>query len=161
MLSLGACVVGETGKNFYAELKPLTNSYVPEALAVCRLDPALLKIQGLDPLRAMACFEQWVKETSAGKAAVFAAFNATFDWMFTNYYFRKFLGRNPFGSSGLDIKAYFMGLEGCLWQETTKTRISKFFTPRQAHTHHALDDAIEQAEIFEKMLKYKLENRPE
>ena len=75
--------------------------------------------------------------------------------MFTHWYFIKFLGRDPFGISGVDIKAYFMGKLDNSWSETTKKNVSARFTPSHKHTHNALDDAMEQAEIFEKLLKCK------
>lgn len=34
MLALGACVVGDTTKTFYRELKPLHDDFIPEAIAV-------------------------------------------------------------------------------------------------------------------------------
>ena len=86
---------------------------------------------------------------------VFVAFNATFDWSFTHWYFVKFLGRDPFGISGLDIKAYYMGMKKTTWRETAKKQIRAQFPSKQKHTHNALDDAIEQAEMFGKILNGK------
>jgi len=76
------------------------------------------------------------------------------EW-FKHWYFIKFLGRDPFGIAGIDIKTYFMGKLNVPWGETTKKRVATCFTPSHKHTHNALDDAIEQAEIFEKLLKFK------
>jgi inhibitor of KinA sporulation pathway (predicted exonuclease) len=64
----------------------------------------------------------------------------------------KFLKRDPFGISGLDIKAYYMGNRKVRWGETTKKHVRSFFDTTKKHTHNALDDAREQAEIFEHML---------
>lgn len=153
MLSLGAAVVGNVSKTFYAELKPLNPNYVPKALEVCGLSLEKLTVEGEEPSAALSRFEHWIKETAGEAKPVFVGFNATFDWQFVNYYFHRFLGRNLFGISGLDIKAYYMGLKKCWWGETAKARMDKEFLSGKKHTHKAVDDAIEQAEIMEKLLK--------
>ncbi len=153
MLSIGACVVGDASKRFYAELKPLNDNYLQEYIAVCGFNMDELKINGVDPAKAMRNFERWVREAAGYNRPVFVAFNATFDWMFVQYYLHRFLGRSPFGFSGLDIKAYYMGMAGCAWSETTKSKLDKQFLVDIPHTHNALDDAIEQAEIFQKLLQ--------
>ena len=155
MLSLGAAVVNDISKTFYIELKPINDNYIQRALEVSKLSMNELKLRGIEPAKAMKDFEEWINEVCAsiGNARpVFVAFNATFDWSFINYYFHKFLGRNPFGISGLDIKAYYMGMKHCSWGETVKKKIDMQFKSARKHTHNALDDAIEQAEIFEKMI---------
>lgn len=58
---------------------------------------------------------------------------------------------NKLSLEELDIKAYFMGKTGSKWGETTKKQVKEKFPSTQKHTHNALDDALEQAEIFEKM----------
>lgn len=151
MLSLGACVVGQPSKTFYAELKPINDNFIDKALEVNGLSLEELKINGEEPAQAMARFEKWIKDISGANRPVFVGFNATFDWMFTNWYLVKFLDRNPFGISGLDIKAYYMGMKNVGWGETTKKHVRSQFQPKTQHTHNALDDAKEQAEIFEKI----------
>ncbi len=152
LLSIGACMVGNTNRTFYVELKPLNNNFAEKAIEVAGLSMDKLKITGEEPRLAMERFEQWIKQAAADNRPVFVAFNATFDWSFTHWYFIKFLGRDPFGISGLDIKAYFMGKHHTSWGETIKKNIRSKYPPLTAHTHNALDDAIEQAEIFSKML---------
>lgn len=152
MLSLGACVVGETRKRFYAELKPLNDNAVPGAMRIHGLSLEKLQRDGEDPARAMARFAQWLSDVSGDGKPVFAAFPAAFDWQFVNYYFHAYLGKNPFGSAGPCIKSYYMGMRRRAWSQSHKKGVTREFPPKQAHTHNALDDAIEQAEIFEKML---------
>ncbi len=101
----------------------------------------------------MGQFEKWVRDVSQDSRPVFVAFNATFDWSFTHWYFIKFTGRDPFGISGLDIKAYFMGAHHSSWGNTVKKNLSTLYPSKISHSHHALDDAKEQAEIFGQMLK--------
>lgn len=156
MLAIGACLVSAPHRDFYTELRPLNDRYVPEALAVSGLSLGKLMEEGEEPAVAMARFEQWLEQmTPLGQSPVFVAFNATFDWMFTHYYFMRFLGRDPFGVSGLDIKAFYMGVVGSSWAATSKGRIDKRFVPDRPHTHHALEDAAWQAELFASLLAHQ------
>jgi DNA polymerase III epsilon subunit-like protein len=153
MLSIGACVVGETYKSFYVELKPLNGNFTNRAIEVSGLSIKELKEKGTEPKEAMRKFKEWIEKVSGDARPVFVGFNATFDWMFCHWYFMKFLDKDPFGVSGLDIKAYYMGMKNCNWSETIKKKIRSEFPSKRKHTHNALDDAIEQAEIFEEILK--------
>jgi DNA polymerase III epsilon subunit-like protein len=155
MISVGAVVVGRPESTFYRELRPISERFVPEALAVSGLDRDRLLREGADPEEAMRAFAAWLGEVCPGRRPVFVGFNATFDWMFVTYYFHRFTGNNPFGISGLDIKAYYMGALGKkAWGDTAKRNMDKRFLSDAPHTHHALDDAREQAEVFLKIREY-------
>jgi DNA polymerase III epsilon subunit-like protein len=152
MISLGAVVAGRPEAAFYREIRPISDRFVPEALAVSGLDRDKLLREGAPPETAMGDFATWLKEMSPARRPVFVAFNATFDWMFVSYYFHRFTGDNPFGISGLDIKAYYMGALGKkAWGDTAKRNMERRFLSDAPHTHNALDDAREQAEIFLKV----------
>jgi DNA polymerase III epsilon subunit-like protein len=152
MLSLGACLVDARHVRFYVELKPLNRNVAPGALQVGGLTLETLADSGQDPHAAMTDFKNWVLEAAASRTPVFVGFNAAFDWSFVNWYFHRLLGDNPFGIAALDIKSYYMGLVGCSWRDTTSSRLPAGFQPTHKQTHNALDDAIAQAEIFEKLL---------
>lgn len=153
LLAIGACVVGKPEQSFYSELVPINAAFVAKAMAVHGLSLAKLKLNGEAPAATMARFEQWIMNVSGGGRPVFVAFNATFDWMFVHWYFVTYLGRDPFGISGLDIKAYTMGKHRLAWGETVKKNVKKLYPTNQPHTHNALDDAKEQAELFREMMK--------
>ncbi len=153
LLSIGACLVSDPAQTFYVELKPDRTAALPEALAISKLSLAELTERGLPPAEALALFETWtLAHTAAGGRPVFVAFNAPFDWMFIADYFQRYLGRNPFGHSALDIKALYMGLTGARWNETSLHYVAARYGRRQALAHQALSDAVDQAGLFREML---------
>jgi len=155
MISIGAVVVGRPDETFYRELRPISDRFIPEALAVSGLDRDRLLREGADPAVAMRELATWLGTVSPGRRPVFVGFNATFDWMFVTYYLVHFTGESPFGISGLDIKAYYMGALGKRsWRDTAKGNMDPRFLSDAPHTHHALDDAREQAEVFQKVRAY-------
>jgi DNA polymerase III epsilon subunit-like protein len=152
LLAIGACLVDDPGRSFYVELQPAGESVSAQAMTVHTLDLERLRREGVPPAEAMRRFAAWLEaEIPAPAQPVFVGFNAAFDWMFVADYFDRFLGRNPFGHAALDIKAYFMGLTGGAWRDTTKSALAARF-PDQPHlTHHALQDALDQAALFRRM----------
>ncbi len=154
LLSIGACLVEDPARTFYVELQPVSEAAAGDALAIHGLSLAHLKQHGLPPAEAMERFEAWVHaQTPAGARPVFVAFNAPFDWMFVNDYFHRFLGRNPFGHTALDLKALYMGLTGAAWQETSLHYVMARYGHGRALTHHALSDAQDQAALLRAMLE--------
>lgn len=150
MLSIGACAVENPERVFSRLLKPLNREADPAALEISGLSLEALERDGSDPIEAMLAFETWLKELAPGDndKVVFVGLNAPFDWSFINYYFHVFIGRNPFGFTALDLKAYFMGITGCPWSETGSSRIAKWVKPKRRPDHDAVHDAQYQAELF-------------
>ena len=152
MLSIGAVAVDQPNQTFYAELKPISERLVPEALAVSGLDRERLRVEGLDPAEAMAGFSAWVD--GLGGHPVFVSFSS-WDWVFVYWYLLRFVGRSPFGHSSLDLKSYYAGRFGADFRATAKRRIARdtpaLLADLGRHTHNALDDALEQAEIFRRL----------
>lgn len=152
LLTIGACKVYDPPATFYIELQPVNMNARPDALAISRLSMERLAERGTPPKAAMQQFADWLaKLTPPGQRPVFLAFNAPFDWMFVNEYFHRYLGRNPFGHAALDIKSYYMGLAGVEWSESSMRQVGPYYLGNHALTHHALRDAMDQAEIFRKM----------
>ncbi len=153
LLSIGACTLGQPRQTFYVELQPDRDASTPEAMDVHGLSLEQLTIHGTPPGDAMRQFVAWLAQITPGEARpVFVAFNAPFDWMYVNDYFHRYLGRNPFGHAALDINAYYMGLHGVPWAETSYRFVSARYEAREALSHHALDDAIHEAQLFQSML---------
>jgi DNA polymerase III epsilon subunit-like protein len=97
----------------------------------------------------MERFAHWVVDvTPEGHRPVFVGFNAAFDWMFVADYFERYVGRNPFGYTALDIKAFAMGRLGCTWAETSMSVLAPKYLSGRPLAHHALSDAQDQAALF-------------
>ena len=153
ILSIGACLVEDPEQAFYVELIPEHTAATSEALAVTGLSIDELTRRGERPARAMSMFEDWVhNETPGGHRPVFTAFNAAFDWMFIADYFERHLGRNPFGYSALDVKAFAMGSGNTSWAATSMDVLAARHLGGRALTHNALADARDQAELFRRLL---------
>lgn len=153
MLSIGACVIGDKDKKFYAELKPINKNFVKRALEVCKLSMEELEARGEEPGAAMRRFEAWLSNVSDNRRVVFCSFG-TFDWMFVKWYLIKFTGSGVFGPNGLDMKSYYAGMMGVGFTKARKKLLEQRFKPSTRHTHNALDDALEQSDIFEKFLEF-------
>lgn len=153
MLSIGACTIKAPRKSFYIELKPDRDGFTTEALGISNLSLEKLKNTGIHPKDAMQDFLLWIRDAALDNSQpVFTAFNAPFDWMFVNDYFHRYLGHNPFGHKALDIKALYMGLRKTKWMETSYNGVIYNLGLETALTHHALEDAIQQANILELLL---------
>ena len=75
-------------------------------------------------------------------------FNVPFDWMFVADYFHRYLGRDPFGHSALDLKAFYLGVTGSSWAGTSMNFVAEGYGLSIMLTHNALDDARDQAALF-------------
>ena len=145
MVSVGAVLFDDALQTtFYAQLRPISDRYVPEALAISGLSRQE-QMKGEDPKPAMERFAEWLQRSSHGRP-VFVSDNVAFDWQFVNYYFHRFLGRNPFGFSGRRIGDLYAGFvrDASKASEWKKFRL----TP---HSHHPVDDARGNAEGLKKL----------
>ncbi|GAA2451593.1 hypothetical protein GCM10010191_82180 [Actinomadura vinacea] len=160
MISLGMAVVGRDDLRFYTELRPISDEFVPEALAVSGLDRDRLLREAPAAEEAMAAAAKWINGLRKEGRPVFLAGPAVFDGMFVHWYFHRFLGKSPFSASGsgIDLRSYWMGLEGCEWVSSRKSVIKqKLGVTGLPHTHHAGEDAAELAGVFEAILASRKE----
>ena len=75
-----------------------------------------------------------------------------FDWMFIYWYFMHFIGESPFGFSGaLDMKTMYQQKARLTLDRAGRTDLPPELASERRHTHNALDDAVEQAEIFNRL----------
>ncbi len=153
LLSVGACLIDDTRRTFYAELQPTTREADPTALAVSGLSLDHLAEHGVPPQEAVRRFAAWVEGVvPTGSRAVFVAFNAPFDWMFVADAFRRFGVPNPFGHTALDIKALYMGVTGEPWSRTSVADVAARYGLGVDLPHHALEDALIQADLFRRVI---------
>lgn len=160
MNSLGACLVEFPEETFYIEIKPISDKFDPEALAVSGLDREALKITGELPESAMQLFETWVQNMMAKYNCNLAVAVTLSEWdnMFVDWYSVHFLSRRIVHFTGIDMKSYFMGKHNIrLFKDTGRKQMLKHYPVTIEHTHNALDDALEQAEIVRQMLADKRE----
>jgi DNA polymerase III epsilon subunit-like protein len=140
MVCFGAVVVEPSlSKTFYGQLRPVSDRFVAEALAVS----GFTREQTLafpDPREVMGDFRIWLAENSSDHP-MFISDNNGFDWQFINWYFHHFLGDNPFGHSSSNLGSLYKGLV----RDTSK---NFKHLRRTAHTHHPVDDAKGNAEAM-------------
>jgi DNA polymerase III epsilon subunit-like protein len=151
MISFGAVIVEpELGRSFYGQLRPITERFVPEALAVSGFsrDETL---QFDDPAAVMGRFDVWLHEHCSGRA-IFVSDNNGFDWQFINWYFHHFLGKNPFGHSSVNLGSLYKGLVQDTFKNFKHLRKTK-------HTHQPVDDARGNAEALLQMQELGLKIR--
>lgn len=146
----------EYKKIFYRELKPISDDFEPAAMAVNGLDRDRLRAEGGDPSGVMRDAFQWVQEVAGAANPVLVAFPLSFDWTFLYWYFMKFnKAGSPFQHSRcFDIKTAMALRLGIPVSEASRSRLPKQLRSNRPHTHHAVDDAIEQAEIFANVLHW-------
>ncbi|MEU9009061.1 exonuclease domain-containing protein [Streptomyces sp. NPDC048479] len=170
MISFGAAVAGRQdaasytptdpeAHTFYRELRPISQDFVPEALAVSGLDRDRLVAEGSEPAAAMAEFSAWVREVSStvgeGAQPVMCGYPASYDWTFLYWYLMRFTGVSPFGHSGcLDMKTLYATKARLPLRAVAKGTMPRGLLSKRRHTHHALDDAIEQAELFSNLMAW-------
>ncbi|MFJ3924550.1 3'-5' exoribonuclease domain-containing protein [Streptomyces sp. NPDC090022] len=168
MISIGAAVAGvqdadgytaadPQAHTFYRELRPISDDFVPEALAVSGLDRDRLRTGGTEPGAAMAQLRSWVRSMAArtGAQPVMCGYPASYDWTFLYWYLMRFGGDSPFGHSGcLDMKTLYATKAKVPLRSVAKGTMPRELLSRRRHTHHALDDAIEQAELLSNLMRW-------
>jgi len=173
LCSIGAIVLDENlevpypfdDRTFYVNLK------FPSVLAKMDADTMkwwkdwpkqweLHRAKAKAPAEAMWAFVAWLEKEVSGKP-LFVAWPVGFDWGFINYYFHRYVGKNPFGYSPLCLKNYAAGLlrnpqmlmgsreeasmpEGWLVEPESVGMIK----------HHALGDAVAQAYMIRNIMRW-------
>lgn len=142
--------------DFYAELKPISDNFVPEAAAISGLDRDALISDGKTPEEAMQEAARWVQALGSHYNArpVFVAWPLSYDWLWMYWYFMQYNGSSPFGhSSALDIKTLWATRQNIELRKVGKRGLPPEIRSKSPHTHNALDDAREQGETFWNMMK--------
>lgn len=166
MLSFALVYAGSfDGENFsrptkletmYCELQPISEKWEKEALQVNGLDRERLIREGREPRAAMTEAAAWVRGLAAGRRPILVAYPLSFDWTFIYWYFVSFsTAGSPFNHSGCyDVKTAFAVKAGVPIARAGKDYVLPSLLSQRAHTHHALDDATEQAELFANLFEW-------
>ena len=141
---------------FYKELKPISETFQPEALRINGLDRARLCIEGASPEFVMTQAARWVKKVAGNDSPVLAAYPLSFDWSWLYWYFIRYCpAGSPFDYSRcFDIKTALAVKGRIPISQAGRSRLLPSLLSRRQHTHHAIDDAIEQAEIFANVFEW-------
>jgi hypothetical protein len=144
-------------RTFYRELKPISENFQPEALRVNGLDRDRLLREGEAPESAMTGASRWIKGIADDAKPVLVAYPLSFDWAWLYWYFVRFAAEgSPFNHSlCFDMKTAFAVKAGVPISEAGRSKLLPSLRPQRKHTHHALEDAIEQAEIFSKIFRWE------
>lgn len=141
MISFGAVLVNENlDQTFYGQLAPISENYIPEALAVSGFSREETKTFR-DAKTVMAEFEAWIASVCGKDRPVLISDNNGFDSMFIAWYFHHFIGSNPFGHSSQNLGSLFKGMEKDMFKNFKHLRVTK-------HTHHPVEDAKGNAEAL-------------
>jgi hypothetical protein len=155
MLSFGSAAFTSDGKmidTYSANLDTLIGaeqnpdtmqwwSTQPEAWAACRKDTRPAEV-------VMPEYVAWIKKVCGKNKPVFVGYPAGYDWTFIYWYLVAFAAESPFSFSALDIKSFAMAELGINFRATTKKSFPNRWFGKKRHNHIALDDAIEQGEMF-------------
>lgn len=143
-------------ENFYRELRPISENFQIEALRVNGLDRDRLCREGDTPENAIREAYEWITGTAGGAKPVLVAYPLSFDWAWLYWYFVQFsLKGSPFNHSlCFDMKTAYAVKASVPISEAGRSKILPQLLPDRRHTHHALDDATEQAEIFGNLFEW-------
>jgi len=140
MVALGAVVVEDPPvKTFYATFRPVSEKWVPQALAVAGFLREETLLFGR-PEESMERFIRWLEAAGKGQPR-FISDNNGFDWQFVNYYFWRFCGRNPFGHSSTNLGSLYNGVVRDFYKSFKHLR-------QTVYDHHPVNDAKGNAEAF-------------
>lgn len=143
IVCFGAVIVEKSlHKTFYGDIKPISENWKPEALAISGFSREEHLKFG-NPEIVMKDFDAWIARHSVGKP-VFISDNLAFDWQWINWYFHTYLGRNPFGFSGRRIGDIWCGMRNDM---SLNSEWKKRFR-KTRHDHNPVNDAKGNAEAL-------------
>lgn len=140
MVCFGAVKVdAELKTTFYGKTKPISDKWVPEALAISGFSRKQHETFE-DPRSVMIRFSNWLNANSKGRPILITD-NPAFDFAWINWYFHNFTGANPFGFSARRIGDLYCGLvkdSRAQWKHLRKT----------IHDHNPVNDSLGNAEVI-------------
>ena len=145
LVCFGAVVVEpELSRTFYGQTAPISDQWLPEALAVSGFSREEHEVFA-DPEETFRAFAEWL-DGLTDQRPIFLSDNNGFDWQWINYYLHRYVGRNPFGHSSRRIPDLWAGFNRDI---RSGGDFRRFRTT--AHDHNPLNDAKGNAEAVLKM----------
>lgn len=155
LVSYGLVCVGDMDITEYQEVSPITENFVPDALAVSGF--TFQETKAFQPpmtgIKKTLTWIERVREKLGGKSLILWSDNPAYDFGWINTYFMQFggdtlySGINPFGHSCRSIPELWCGMKGNVRDRNGWRKYKE--TP---HTHNALDDAKGNAEALRVLL---------
>lgn len=150
MVCFGAVKVDENlTTTFLGKTKPISETYIPEALAVSGIS-RIEHEKFDDPKEVMKNFAEWIAANNSNGRPIFVSDNPAYDWQFINWYFHYFHGSNPFGFSARRIGDLYCGMQKDIhapWKRILR---------KTKHDHNPVNDAKGNAEALLAMNKMGL-----
>jgi hypothetical protein len=142
--------------SIYLELRPISDRWEEDALRVNRIDRERLQKEGSDPIAAMTEAAEWVRKVAEGRRPILVAYPLSFDWTWLYWYFIAFstIG-SPFNHSGCyDLKTAYAVKGNRPISKAGRDQLMPHLRVDRPHTHHALEDAVEQADLFANVFEW-------
>lgn len=140
---------------FEATLRPISARFEQAALDVNGLDREELAREGRDPASAMTEAAEWIRAHADGGTPVLVAYPLSFDWTWLYWYFVRFAGGSPFRHSRcFDLKTAIAVRGRRTVTASGHDRLPEALRTTFPHTHRAIDDAIEQADILARLFAW-------
>lgn len=132
---------GEPGKAFYGTTRPISDRWIPEALAISGFTREE-HLNFADPAATMRDAHSWLEQWDS---ITFWSDNIAYDWLFWAWYSGRFCDYNPAGFSARRISDFYCGLKRnsrARWKHLRQTE----------HTHNPVDDCRGNAEALHTMV---------
>jgi len=143
MVSFSAIVVEPSlDRVFFTELAPISQLWVPEALAVSGYTREQT-YKFTQPAEAITAFSEWLMSIKGNKTErlMFVSDNNGFDWQFINYYLWRYTDGNPFGHTSQNLGDLYKGMQKSCFESFKHLRKTR-------HSHDPRDDARGNAEAM-------------
>ena len=167
MLSLGAAAYNAWGQRigrFSANLEALPDATTDDrTMAWWAGQPKawnLARERVRDPKTVMEEFHVFtLGEGRHTGRPVMVAYPAAFDAMWITWYLHRFTSGDPFRRRCIDLKTLAMQLLGGGYAAAGKPGMPRSWLPGRRHSHVAVEDAIEQGELFVNVVNALREER--
>lgn len=164
LLSIGSAAYRADGtvvSTFSANLAPLPDATQhPETMAWWAQNPAAWaasRANAQPPATVMKAYVAWLNQLPG--TPVFVGYPACFDFMFVYWYLLRFADESPFARRALDVRTFAMAQLHQPYLAVSRDQLPDRYRVDIPHTHHALDDALEQGAIFCQLLQENLQTQ--